>query len=92
MDAAQNQVVNSEMLKAVRKKLGLSQKKMAALLKTDDSLLSKIERGVETPDWLVKFAVLSKLVHDSGLSWEDVILELPDFSPRAAEKGGDYNA
>jgi predicted transcriptional regulator len=77
MNQPQKQDVDRAMLKKVRKQLGLSQKDMASLLKTDDSLLSKIERGQETPDWLVRFAVLSKLVHDSGFTWEDVIMEFP---------------
>lgn len=82
MYEVKNQVINNEMLKLVRTKLGLSQKAMAALLKTDDSLVSKIERGVETPDWLIRFAVLSKLVRDSGVSWEDVIMDLPEITDR----------
>jgi len=66
------------MIKVVRKKLGLSQKEMAKLLKTDDSLLSKIERGKVTPDWLFRFAMLSSLMARAGISWEDIIMDIPD--------------
>jgi transcriptional regulator with XRE-family HTH domain len=91
MCGEKNQAINNRVIKRIRDKIGLSQEQLAAQLETSRGRLSNIERGLETPDWLVKFAVLSKLLHEAGFSWEDVIMELPDFNPRAAEDGGDYN-
>lgn len=81
--------VDSQVIKKIRDRLNLSQEGMAELLQTDRARLSKIERGLETPDWLVKFAALSELLHRSGLSWHDVILDLPD-NLGVSEKPEDY--
>jgi transcriptional regulator with XRE-family HTH domain len=88
MYRTKNQAPNNKVLKTIRGRLGLSQKQLADILSTEQSRLSKIERGKDTPDWLVKFATLAKLVNDAGLSWEDVIMELPD--PRVSEDKGEY--
>jgi transcriptional regulator with XRE-family HTH domain len=91
MYQVKNQAPNNKVIKTIRDKLNLSQKEMADLLSTEQSRLSKIERGKHTPDWLVKFATLARLLNDAGLSWEDVILDLPD-NLAVSEDKGEYNA
>jgi transcriptional regulator with XRE-family HTH domain len=87
---SKKQAINSKVIKQIRQKLNISQEKMAEILETDRGRLSKVERGLETPDWLIKFAALSYLLHESGMSWNDVIMTLPDPSPRASEKPTEY--
>jgi transcriptional regulator with XRE-family HTH domain len=84
MDGEKNQAVNNKVIKSIRQRIGLSQEQLAARLETSRGRLSSIERGLETPDWLIKFAVLSKLLHEAGLSWEDVIMEFPEITERKA--------
>lgn len=88
MYGTKNQALNNKVIKTIRDKLNLSQKEMAEILSTEQSRLSKIERGKHTPDWLVKFALLAKLLHDADMSWEDVVIEMPD--PISREKSGEY--
>lgn len=78
MYESENQPPNNKVIKAIRKKLKLSQKEMARRLDTDDSWISKVERGQVTPDWLVKFAVLLKMLNDAGLTYEDVVMTFPE--------------
>ena len=69
----------------------MSQRDMAQLLGTEQSWLSKAERGVVTPDWLLKFALLMKLARDAGLDFEDVALDFPEpVSSMARESGAEY--
>jgi transcriptional regulator with XRE-family HTH domain len=91
MYKVEKQPINNKVLKEIRDSLGLSQEQLAKKLGTDQSYLAKIEKGQVTPGWLIKFVALAQLLHQSGKSWEDVIIEFPDVSPRAAEDGGDYN-
>ena len=91
MYGVENQALNNKVIKEIRTKLNLSQKQMADALGTERGWLSKVERGQVTPDWLIKFAVLSKLLHDAGLSWEDVVMEFPE-SARVKEPSGEYSA
>jgi transcriptional regulator with XRE-family HTH domain len=91
MYETENQPPNNKVIKAIRKKLKLSQKEMARRLDTDDSWISKVERGQVTPDWLVKFAVLLKMLNDAGLTYEDVVMEFPE-PISLAEESAKYNA
>jgi transcriptional regulator with XRE-family HTH domain len=84
----QKQALNSKVIKQIREKLNISQEKMADTLDMDRARLSKIERGLETPEWLKKFAQLSKMLHQAGMTWEDVVIEFPE--PMAREKPGEY--
>ena len=88
MYKVENQPPNNKVIKLIRDKLDLSQKQMAERLGTEQSWLSKVERGAITPDWLVKFAVLLKMLNDAGLTYEDVVMEFPE--PMAREKPGEY--
>ena len=90
MYEAENQAPNNKVIKLIRTKLDLSQKEMAEILGTERGWLSKVERGLETPDWLIKFAVLLRMLNDAGLSYEDVVMEFPEPNPRAAESPGKY--
>lgn len=90
MEEVKKQPVNNKVIKNIRKKLGLSQKELAEMLDSEQSWLSKVERGLETPDWLIKFAVLSRLLHESEMSWEDVVMSFPE-PQRAREGSGEYN-
>jgi transcriptional regulator with XRE-family HTH domain len=91
MYKVENQPINNKVLKEIRLSLGLSQEQLAKRLGTDQSYLAKIEKGQVTPSWMIKFVALAQLLHQSGKSWEDVIMEFPEVNPRVAEKGGDYN-
>ena len=85
MYRTEKQGLNNQVIKTIRTKLNLSQQEMAALLGTERGWLSKVERGLETPDWLTKFAVLLRLLNEAGLTWEDVVMEFPEpVSSRAA--------
>jgi DNA-binding XRE family transcriptional regulator len=75
----------------VRQKIGLNQSQIAKALGCHQTDISRIERGVETPDWLLKFAALSTLLHQAGMSWEDVIMSFPESNAAATEKSGEYN-
>lgn len=79
------------MLKVVRDKLGMNQEELGKRLGVHRPDVSKIERGLETPDWLLKFAALSTLLHEAGMSWEDVIMSFPESNATATEKAGEYN-
>jgi transcriptional regulator with XRE-family HTH domain len=92
MEASRKQSVNPKMLKLLRERTGMTQKELAEYLGVARPDISKIERGLKTPDWLVRFALLAEKMDQAKITWEDAIMELPDFSPRVAEKGGDYNA
>lgn len=72
------------MIKLLRSKLNLKQAEMAGLIGCNRSELSQIENGQITPDWLLRFVMLSKLLTDAGMSWEDVIMEFPDVVERKA--------
>ena len=76
--------------KELRTKLKLTQETVAERLGTDQANISKLERGIEVPDWLVKAIQLHRLLTQAGYSLDDLILSLPDPSPAAAEDGGDY--
>lgn len=78
MYEVEKQAPNNKVIKLIRDKLDLSQKQMAEKLGTEQSWLSKVERGAITPDWLVKFAVLLKMLNDAGLTYEDVVMEFPE--------------
>lgn len=90
MNRKEKQQVNNKVIKNIRESLGMSQKDFAKMLGTDNSRLSKIERGEHTPDWLLKFALLARLLHETGMSWEDVVMEFPDPAPRVSESPGEY--
>lgn len=78
MRVAENQTIDTKVIKTIRERLGLSQGEVAKRLQTEQARISKAERGLETPEWLVKFALMAKLLHEAGLSWEDVIMEFPE--------------
>ena len=82
MEAKEKQSINPRMLKLVRERTGLSQSEIGSFLGCHRTDISRIERGIETPDWLVKFVMLSKLLTDAGMSWEDVIMEFPEITDR----------
>jgi transcriptional regulator with XRE-family HTH domain len=84
MKSATNQSVNPKMIKALRKKLDLSQQEIAFLLDSERAEISKVERGLTTPNWLVKFVTLSRLLAEAGMTWEDVIMEFPEITDRKA--------
>lgn len=84
MEAKEKQSINPRMLKTVRERTGLSQSQIGSVLGCHQTDISRIERGVETPDWLVKFIQLSRLLDKAGLTWEDVILDLPEIPERKA--------
>ena len=90
MNKAEKQQVNNRVIRKIRESLGINQKDFAKMLGTDNSRLSKIERGEHTPEWLLKFALLSRLLHESGMTWEDVVMELPEL--RVSEDGGEYRS
>lgn len=91
MSVCKNQTIDSKVLKKIREKLGMSQVEVAKRLQTEQARISKVERGLETPDWLVKFALLAKLLHEAGMSWEDVVMEFPEPMVMESE-GAKYNA
>lgn len=91
MESIKRQAINPRMIKAVRDKVGMSQEALAKELGCNQSAISRIERGTEIPDWLERFIKLSRLVHQAGLSWEDVIMEFPEPSPRVAEPSTTYH-
>lgn len=91
MYGVENQALNNKVIKDIRTKLNLSQKQMAEILETEQSWLSKVERGHVTPDWLTKFAVLLKLLNDAGLTYEDVVMSFPEPSLKASDLPTDYN-
>lgn len=76
--------------KEVRTKLKLSQESVAERLGTDQANISKLERGIEIPDWLVKAIQLHRLLDQAGYSLDDLILALPDPPLSVAEDGADY--
>ena len=78
MSVCKNQTIDSKVLKKIRERLGLSQGEVAKRLQTEQARISKAERGLETPEWLVKFALMAKLLHEAGMSWEDVMMEFPE--------------
>lgn len=91
MLGSKSQQVDSKMLKVVRDKLGISQEEMGRRLGVHRPDISRIERGIEVPDWLIRFAALSKILHEAGYSWEDVIMEFPEApTPRASEQSAEY--
>lgn len=91
MEAKEKQSINPRMLKTVRERTGLSQTEIGSVLGCHRTAISRIERGVETPDWLVKFIQLSRLLDKAGLTWEDVIMDLPEVATlRAAESSSEY--
>jgi DNA-binding XRE family transcriptional regulator len=90
MESIKKQHVNAKMLKAVRDKLGINQDEMGRRLGVHRPDISKIERGLETPDWLFKFAALAKALHDAGMTWEDVVMNFPEPVDRVAEESGKY--
>lgn len=92
MDSIKEQAINPCMLRAIRKKLGISQEEMAKKLGCHQAAISRIERGTETPEWLLKFAVLSKMASEASFSWEDIIMDNPPPTLRTAEKPAKYNA
>jgi transcriptional regulator with XRE-family HTH domain len=91
MRVAENQQIDSRVLKTIRDKLGISQEEVANRLQTERARISKAERGLETPEWLIKFALMAKLLHEAGMTWEDVIMEFPEIkTSRAAESSAEY--
>jgi transcriptional regulator with XRE-family HTH domain len=90
MYRVEKQAPNNKVIKEIRTKLNLSQAAMAEILDTEQSWLSKVERGLETPDWLIKFARLSHLLNQAGLSWEDVVISFPAPVDRVAEEPEKY--
>jgi transcriptional regulator with XRE-family HTH domain len=91
METDKVQAVNPKMLKLVRDRTGMSQLELAERLGCKQPDISKIERGLEVPDWLIRFAKLAAVLDQAKMSWEDVIMEFPEQPLRTAEKGGDYN-
>jgi DNA-binding XRE family transcriptional regulator len=91
MDSYNQQAIDPKVIKELRTKLNLNQADMAKLIGCNRSELSLIENGKALPDWFERFINLSRAMSQAGFSWEDAILKMPDFPPRAAEDGGDYN-
>ena len=87
MNSGKKQSINNEMLKVIRKKLGLTQPELGKKLGCHFSDISKVERGQVTPDWLIKFGVLLQLLNDAGLTYEDVVMEFPE--PMALREEGE---
>ena len=65
-------------LRELRTKLGLNQTQLAELIGTDQSELSRIERGQKIPEWYERMLKVSALLERAGLSFDDLILALPD--------------
>jgi DNA-binding XRE family transcriptional regulator len=84
MGESKAQPLNPKMLKVVRDRLGINQEELGRRLGVHRPDISKIERGLETPDWLLKFVMLSKVLTEAGMSWEDVIMEFPEITDRKA--------
>ena len=78
------------MIKAIRNKIGLSQSQIGSALGCHQSDISRIERGEVTPDWLIKFAVLLKMLKDAGLSYEDIVMEFPAPAATDPTTAGEY--
>lgn len=85
MSVGKNQTLDSKVLKKIRDRLGISQGEVADRLQTDRARISKAERGIETPEWLIKFALMAKLLHEAGMSWEDVVIEFPEVAREEKE-------
>jgi DNA-binding XRE family transcriptional regulator len=78
MLGSKSQQVNAKMLKVVRGRLGMNQEELGQRLGVHRPDISKIERGIETPEWLIKFVLMAKLLQEANMSWEDVVMEFPD--------------
>lgn len=92
MNQEEKQSIDNKVLKQIREELNMSQAEFAARLGTDQSKLSKIERGVLTPPWLIKFIALSKMVEETGKTWQDILLDSSPPTLRTAEKTAKYSA
>jgi transcriptional regulator with XRE-family HTH domain len=79
-------------IKQLRERLNLTQAQVAEALGTKRPQISNLERGVAVPDWLIKALVLNRLLAKAGLSYDDLLLSLPDptETPRAAESPAPY--
>lgn len=78
MVGEKGQSIKSEVLKEVRRVLGISQTKLAEMLNSDQADISKLENGRKIPDWLIKSITLSRLLEEAGYTMNDLILSLPD--------------
>jgi transcriptional regulator with XRE-family HTH domain len=90
MEANEKQSIDSRMLKIVRDRTGLSQSAIGAALGCHQSDISRIERGLDTPDWLIKFVRLARLLEKTDLTWKDLALDSAPPTLRTAEKPGEY--
>jgi DNA-binding XRE family transcriptional regulator len=78
MESVKESKINYMSLKQLREKLDLTQDQVAEVLGTKRHRVSKMERGVEIPDWLFKAIALNRLLEKAGLSFNDLLLSLPD--------------
>ena len=65
-------------LREVREKLNLNQSQFAKLIGTSQAELSRIENGEVIPKWYDRMLKVSSLVERAGVSFDDLILTLPD--------------
>ena len=69
---------NKVSLKEVRTRLGLKQADLAKMLGTSRTEVNRIENGKRLPEWYEKTLRLSAVLERAGLSFDDLILALPD--------------
>ena len=62
----------------IRKRLRLNQSELASILKSDRSEISRLENGKVVPEWLQRAIILHRLLDKTGLTLDDVLLEIPD--------------
>jgi transcriptional regulator with XRE-family HTH domain len=90
MNGEKKQSIRNAVIKDVREKLGISQQELAEQMGISRGRLSNVERGLETPDWLIKFAVLYRLLHESEMSWDDVVMSFPE-PQKLREEAAEYS-
>ncbi|BFM38915.1 hypothetical protein OLK001_08410 [Synechocystis sp. LKSZ1] len=78
MERVVRQHLKAEVIKELRKELGLSQAELGSLLGSDQTDISRLERGQKIPDWLMKAVTLNRLLQKAQLSFDDLLLSLPD--------------